>query len=124
MDFWNTMVFENEAWRWIAYLGITVGSLMLSRVVFYFVRRIVQAFTKKTETKVDDLVLDAVERPAILALVASSLYFGLFLIEHEDSFLATTPLVLGIYGFVITLLTTYVLARLYGELLEYSRANT
>ncbi len=119
MDFWNTMVFENEAWRWIAYLGITVGSLMLSRVVFYFVRRIVQAFTKKTETKVDDLVLDAVERPAILALVASSLYFGLFLIEHEDSFLATTPLVLGIYGFVITLLTTYVLARLYGELLEY-----
>ncbi len=119
MEFWNTMVFENEAWRWLAYLGITILALMLSRVIFYFLRRIVQAFTKKTETQVDDLVLDAVERPTILALVASSLYFGLFLIRHGEGFLATTPLVLGIYGFVVTVLVTYVLARLYGELLEY-----
>lgn len=119
MEFWNAMIFENEAWRWIAYLAITVLSLMLSRVVFYFARRIVHTFTKKTETRVDDIVLDAVERPTILALMASSLYFGLFLIRHKDGFLATTPLVLGLYGFVITLLITYVLARLYGELLEY-----
>jgi len=119
VKFWNVMVFENEAWRWVAYLSITVFSLMASRVAFYFARRIVHTFTKRTETKVDDLVLDAVERPAILALVASSLYFGLFLIRHEEGFLATTPLVLGLYGFVITLLITYVLARVYGEMLEY-----
>jgi len=119
VEFWNVMVFENEAWRWVAYLSITVFSLMASRVAFYFARRVVHTFTKRTETKVDDLVLDAVERPSILALVASSLYFGLFLIRHEEGFLATTPLVLGLYGFVITLLITYVLARVYGEMLEY-----
>jgi MscS family membrane protein len=119
VEFWNTMIWDNEAWRWIAYLTITVFSLMLSRVLFHVVRRIVQAFTKKTETKVDDIVLDAVERPTILALVASSLYFGLFLIRHDEGFLATTPLVLGIYGFVVTVLVTFVLAKLYGDLLEY-----
>ncbi len=119
MEFWNTMIWENEVWRWVAYLGLTVLSLMLSRVIFFFARRIVHAFTSKTETRIDDLVLDAVERPTILALMASSLYFGLFLIRHEDGFLATTPLVLGVYGFVVTVLVTYVLARLYGEVLEY-----
>lgn len=119
MAFWNTMVFENEAWRWLAYLGLTVLSLMLSRVIFYFARAIVQAFTKKTETRVDDLILDAMERPSVLALMATSLYLGLFLIRRGDGFLATTPLVLGIYGFVLTVLVTYVLARLYGELLEH-----
>ncbi len=119
MQFWNTVVFENEVWRWGAYLAITIASLMLSRVIFYFVRRIVLTFTKKTETKLDDIVLDAVERPSVLALVASSLYFGLFLIRHQEGYLATSPVVLGAYGFVITLLVTYVLARLYGELLEY-----
>ncbi len=119
MQFWNTMVWDNEAWRWVAYLAITVFSLMLSRVVFHVLRRVVQAFTRKTETQVDDIVLDAVERPAVLALVSSSLYFGLFLIRHGESFLATTPLVLGLYGFVLTVLVTFVLAKLYGDLLEY-----
>ncbi len=119
MQFWNHVLWDNELWRWIAYVAITVFSLLLSKMLFYFVRRIVLAFTRKTETKVDDLVLDAVERPVVLAMFASSLYFGLFLIQYEEGYLATTPIVLGAYGLVITLLITYVLARLYGELLEY-----
>ena len=117
MQYLNMIVWDNEIWRWAAYLGIVILSLMVSRVVFFVIRSVVLTFTKRTKTQLDDIILNAIERPTVLVLLASCVYLGTFLIRFNDQPLGSSPVVVGSYAFVISILLTYVLARLYGELL-------
>jgi MscS family membrane protein len=110
---------ENEVWRWAIYLGIVLVSLLLSKSIFFVMRKIIQQFTKRTKSMVDDLVMDAVQRPVSLVLLFSGIYFGLYLLDFEGQPVADHETAWGIYAFILTFLGIYVVARLYGDLLAH-----
>ena len=113
------MFLNNEVWRWAIYLGIVLVSLMLSKTVFHLMRKIIQQFTKRTKSQVDDLIMDAIQRPVSLALLFSGVYFGLYLLSYEGQSVADHETAWGIYTFILTFLGIYVVARLYGDLLAH-----
>jgi MscS family membrane protein len=115
----NYIIFENEVWRWAAYLGIALASIMLSKTIFYVFKFVIQQFTKRTKSIADDLVMDAVQRPVSLAILFSGIFFGLYLLSHEGLPIAKYEIGQNIYLSILSLLGIYVIARLYGDLLMH-----
>ncbi len=68
-DVWHYSVFGIDLGRWIIAVGIVIASLVLRNALAHFVVNRLRPFTEKTETKWDDAVLNAIERPLQLAPV-------------------------------------------------------
>lgn len=107
----------NEVWRILLYGVIVVLTVMLSKSVSYFVQNVVKRFTKETRFKLDDLILGAIERPISLIVLFCGVYFGLYLIRVNGVYLAT--ILQGVFLVATTVVVTYVIARLYGDILGY-----
>ncbi|KYK26878.1 hypothetical protein AYK26_07080 [Euryarchaeota archaeon SM23-78] len=57
----------------IAYilLGITVG-----KVFYWLSTKIIKVFTSKTKTKLDDIIIENMEKPVVFLIVLAGFYFG------------------------------------------------
>jgi MscS family membrane protein len=119
MEFFETLVLGTELWRWLVYGAVVVTSFMLSKSVTFLFHKVMKILNKKSKLQIDDILLGAIQKPASLLLLVSGVYFGLFLIRADGGSVAELGTVSDIYSFLTTVVLTYVLARLYGELLEH-----
>ncbi len=81
-DVWHHGVFGIELERWVIAVGLVIASLVLRNVLAHFVVNRLRPFTEKTETKWDDAVLNAIERPLrlapfILGVIVAKQYLGI-----------------------------------------------
>lgn len=109
----------NELWRWVVYGGIVLVAIVASRTVGFFFTNIVPRFTKKTKVQIDDLVLNIIRRPVSILLLFTGLYYGLYALKAWDGTAADIAAIKGAYYFTLTLLLVYMIANLYGELLQH-----
>jgi MscS family membrane protein len=107
----------NALWRWIAYAVIVLAAILLSKTVAYVFSVVIKAFTRRTRVKIDDLLVSIIQKPITLALLVSGLYFGLYLLAYDGRPLAWW--VDNLYAAFVTILVVYVLARLYGDLMNH-----
>ncbi|MFT6397803.1 MAG: MscS family membrane protein [Bradymonadia bacterium] len=65
------------AWRWLAALATIAFVLTLRRPVMSLLVGAIRNLTGKTETKLDNQIIEAVERPLRRLVLVSGIYFGL-----------------------------------------------
>lgn len=65
--------------------GIAVGGLVLAWLVARLSRRVIHAFTKSTETELDDLIVAAVRGPVIAFIAIQGVYIGLLTLSYLDN---------------------------------------
>ncbi|NPA69019.1 MAG: mechanosensitive ion channel family protein [Chlorobi bacterium] len=75
-DFFEKTFYGNTVADWSIALLIIVGTFIFAKVLYWISGNIVKKFTAKTKSKLDDIIIDQIEEPVILALVLAGIRFA------------------------------------------------
>ena len=118
-DFFETTFYGNTAMNWLISLLIIAVSVVAGKMVMWFFNKVVKKLVSKSKTKIDDILLDMIDDPAIMLIVT----FGFWVAFERLTFTPQVDLWLykGFY-FVLILGVTWLIARVVdafiGEYLE------
>lgn len=117
IDILQETYYGNTVLTWTTSLAIIVLSALLSKVIYWLLSRIVRAFTSRTETNLDDIIVDMVEEPLVFAIIATGIWFGLSLLVLP---VMAASAVSHSYSIILALLIGWMIARLFDAFyLEY-----
>jgi MscS family membrane protein len=85
MDFLHKEFYWNTVGEWLLGLAIILGSVLLGKLVFWFISNVVKKLTSKTETNLDDIVIDMVEEPLSFAIALLGIWYGLDSLHLPDA---------------------------------------
>lgn len=114
--FWDTVFWGNTVKRWTIAAGVTIGVVLVLRIVAAIVAGQVKRLAKATENDVDDLVADLLDRTKLLVIVIVGVWAGsyaLSLSERAEQ-IVRAALILGLLlqtAFWATALVNYFLMR-------------
>ncbi|MEM7587269.1 MAG: mechanosensitive ion channel domain-containing protein, partial [Acidobacteriota bacterium] len=58
--------YGNTVLEWLWALGIVVAALVLGKLVYWIFQNVARKLTAKTDTKLDDIILDMIEEPIVV----------------------------------------------------------
>jgi MscS family membrane protein len=67
--FLENTYYHNTLQQWGIGFLIVLGSILLARIVYWFIKRYVKTHTAKTESKLDDLLVDLIEEPIFVFII-------------------------------------------------------
>lgn len=114
-EFLAKQFYGNTVQEWFIALGIILGSVILSRLIYWIFGTIVKKITAKTQTRLDDLIIDMIEEPIAFAIVIIGIWYGLHTLHFPD--FAQTWLE-RIYYLLIIFNVAWLITRLFDALLE------
>jgi len=85
-DFLTKTFYGNTIAEWLVALLIIIGSFIIAKALFWVSSNILKKFTKKTKTQLDDIIVDKVEEPVIMAVLLGGFWFGLHYLTLSDGF--------------------------------------
>ncbi len=81
--------YGNTVAEWGVAILIIIGSFVLSKIVYWLFSNIVKRVTAKTKSKLDDIIVDMIEEPIVMAIVLGGFWYGvsyLNMSENADAF--------------------------------------
>ena len=114
-EFLSKEFYSNTVGEWFMALLYIAGAIVFSKVIFWFFKKVLRGFTKKSKAKLDDILIDMLEEPLVFAIVVAGFKLGvaqLTLPEVVDSALG------NVFTFLITVNVTWLIARVLNSLLE------
>lgn len=109
MEFLNAAYFGNRLLDYILFLAIIGVSIVLGKGVYYVVRNILKKWAEKSETKLDDILIEVLDHPLVFLIFIVGLSIGyrtLTLSEGTAGFfnnLVSILLIVDIAWFIIKL---------------------
>ena len=112
--FTNTY-YGNTFADWLISLAIIAGSIFVGKILYWFLGGIVKRLTRKTETKFDDILIDMMEEPLVMAVITLGIWSGLSRLNFSEKI----DLLIrhGMHAVVI-LAVTWMIVRLLDALIE------
>ncbi len=77
MEYLEQTFLGNSLLDWVITLAVIVGSVVVAKLAYWFFGKIVRALTKRTKTKLDDIIVDMIEEPVVVALMLSGVWYGI-----------------------------------------------
>jgi MscS family membrane protein len=115
MSILDNTYYGNGVMEWMVAAFIIIGAIILSKVIYWIIGKVIKAFTRKTKTKLDDIMVDMVEEPISVYLVLVGIWYAI-------QFLTFTPAVEtwinGGFTFVIFMNTAWLITRVYDAVHE------
>jgi MscS family membrane protein len=103
--------YGNTVLRWLTALAIIVGALIFAKVVYWIFGNTVKQLTKKTKTKLDDIIIDMIEEPIVFIITIGGVWYGLNTLELPE-------IAHGWMGNILHFLVILTLAWLVSRLLD------
>jgi len=110
MEFLNTSYYNNTVQEWLVSLGIILAVVLLGKALYWFFSKFIKIFTAKTKTKLDDVIVELVEKPAIFLLIVGGIWFALTLLNLPNTLSSAINNSIHI---IIALLLAWLLVRLF-----------
>lgn len=107
--------YHNTVGDWGLTLLIILGSVILGKIIYWFFGNIVKKLTSKTKTKIDDIIVDMIEEPVVLALTILGLWYGLHRLEFSDGWYEWMG---KVYHILLTVNVTWLVARMIDAIIE------
>jgi MscS family membrane protein len=108
--------YGNTVFAWMKALAIIVAALLVGKTVYWIFQNVARRLTAKTETRLDDIILDMIEEPIVVILTFFGFGIGVntlhFESEKVSSFVAHTMTA------AITLSVAWLFARLIDSLIQ------
>ncbi len=82
-DLFQKQFYGSTISEWFLALSIILGSLIIGRVLYWFFTRIMRMLTAKTQTKLDDIIIDKIEEPIVAALVILGVWYGISVLNLD-----------------------------------------
>ena len=115
MEFLTTSYYGNTIQQWLISLSIILFVIILGKAVYWTFSKIIKAFTSKTKTKLDDIIVDLVEEPIVFMLIAAGIWFALTLLTLPPAFSSAISNALHI---ILAILIGWLLVRLFDAFYE------
>ena len=109
MDFFDKTFYGNTVGQWGLTMVIIIGTLVVGKLLYWFTTNIVRRITDKTETKLDDILIDMIEEPLVIALTVVGVWYGLYRLTLPE--FLTRWFTQGM-EFLIVVCITWLIARL------------
>lgn len=114
-EFFEKTFYGNTVMEWVIALGIIIGSVIISKIIYWIFGKFVKALTAKTKTRLDDLIVDMIEEPVSFAIVIIGIWYAF----HTLSFPDFVNVWLGrVYYLLIIFNVAWLITRLFDALLE------
>ena len=114
-EFFSQTFYGNTVGEWAIALLIIVGAIIVSKIVYFIISKVVKGFTKKSKAKLDDILVDMIEEPIVFAIIILGVWYGLGYLEFPqkfDDFIAKT------YYILITFNVAWLVNRLFDALVK------
>ncbi len=102
--------YGNSVKTWLISLSIIVLSMILAKVIYWVFTKFIRIFTAKTKNKLDTIIVDMIEEPAIFMVVVMGIWFALGMLKLPN---ALENLISHTYQVIVALLIGWVLSRLF-----------
>ena len=114
-EFFEKTYYGNTFGEWALALTILIASLLLSKLVYYLITKIIKQFTKRTKTKLDDIVIDKLEEPAVFAIIIAGIWYGLNILTLS---IWWQELMSHAFYFIITFNVAWLIVRLFNAFID------
>lgn len=76
-DFFSKAFYGNTIGEWLIAFSIIASGIILGKIFYWVIGRFIKAATKKTKSKLDDILVDMFEEPISLSIFILSFWYGL-----------------------------------------------
>ena len=114
-EFFEKAYYGNTIGEWALAFVIFIASILLSKLVYYLISKIVKQFTKRTKSKLDDIVIDKLEEPIVFAIIITGIWYGLGILTLSEGL---NGLIGHAFYFVITFNVAWVIVRLFNAFID------
>jgi MscS family membrane protein len=102
--------FGNTIQTWIISFSIIILSLLLGKVIYWVFSKIVRGLTSRTSSNLDDIIVDMAERPVVVFIVSSGIWFGLMQLTLSEM---VETAINGSFQVLVALLVAWLLSRMF-----------
>ncbi len=85
-EFFEKTFYGNTVAEWSIALLIIAGTFVLAKALYWLSGNIIKKITKKTKSKLDDIIIDKIEEPVILALVLGGIWYAVSYLNISEGF--------------------------------------
>ena len=114
-EFLEKTFYHNTVLDWAITLLIILGSVVVGKIIYWFFGTVVKKLTAKTKTKIDDIIVDMIEEPVVLALTIAGLWYGLHRLEFTPEWYEWMG---KVYHILLTVNVTWLIARLIDAIIQ------
>ena len=107
--------YGNTVKEWLIAFLIILGVAIVAKVLYYVLTSIIKAFTKKTKTKLDDILIDMIEEPLVFAMVLGGIWYALTTLNFTET---GRLFVDNAFQFLIVINVTWLISRLFEALYQ------
>ena len=72
MNFWNKIYYGNTVQDYAICLAIILGSIVGAKILYFISKNVIKKITFRTKSKLDDIIVDKIEEPAVFAIILSA----------------------------------------------------
>lgn len=83
-DFLARSFYGNTFSQWLIALGIILAAALAGRALYWVFKNVLRRLTDKTPGKLDDIILDMIEEPIVLAATIFGFWLGLSRLELNE----------------------------------------
>ncbi|MCC7332975.1 MAG: mechanosensitive ion channel family protein [Flavobacteriales bacterium] len=107
-DFFNSKLYNNSITDWAISIAILVGSILIGKIVYLIFNKTIKGITSKSKSKIDDIILEMIKAPFVLALSIAGFWIG---IERLALPAEINIWINKIYQILVTINVTWFLSR-------------
>jgi len=108
-EFFAKEFYHNTIGDWGITLLIILGSVIAGKLLYWFFGSVIKKLTAKTKTKIDDIIVDMIEEPIVLALAIIGMWYGLHRLDFPEEWYTFMG---NVYHILIAINITWLIARL------------
>jgi MscS family membrane protein len=107
--------YGNTITQWIIAFSIITGALILGKCLYWLIGKTLKKLTRKTKTRIDDILVDMLEEPFVLAVIIAGTWHGIKFLDLTDAAAATID---KAFQGLIIVNAAWLLIRLFDALVE------
>lgn len=114
-EFWAKEFYHNAIYDWGITLLIILSAVVVGKIIYWFFGSVIKKITSKTKTKIDDIIVDMIEEPVVLALAIFGMWYGLHRLNFTESWYQFMG---NVYHALIVINITWLVARLIDAIIQ------
>lgn len=107
-DFLSYRIYNNEVQEILISLAFILGAIVLGRLVRWFAEKILPKLTAKTETQLDDVLVEVLKAPMLFALTLVGFWIGIKRLSMPANVM---EMIADAYKFLLVISATWFVSR-------------
>lgn len=116
-EIFNKAFYYNTVADWSKAAAIIIASFLVAKALYWFFNKIIKRITSKTQSRLDDILVDKIESPILFAVVIYGIWLGLNTLHFQDDKLVH-DWIQRVYYILIVFNVTWLIVRLFDSFIE------